>query len=206
MKRNILLLLTIGLLFGFTTSFTQSIKVGPSVGYTLIQSPDIFTKEINNGGLGFSNPLHFGLKAKFALPLIPLKINGHFHYTPMSGEYVVGPASVETSSSIMTISVGGEWSLIPGPLSPYLGVDLQMNNFGETKVITKTPGSTNEIKADGESRMGLGLGAGIEFTLLPSFDLDVAVKYNLLNLVGKEDGEESVNTITLTVNVLFSLL
>lgn len=206
MKKLFSLFMIVFFLVAFNTTFSQGIKVGPSVGYTLIQSPDMLTKKIDEGGAGFGNPLHFGLKAKFSLPLIPLRINGHFHYTPFSSEATIGAASIENTMSLMTVSVGGEWALIPGPLSPYLGLDLQMNSIGEFKTVVKTPGGTNEFKSDGESRWGLGIGAGVEFTLIPKFDLDVAVKYNLLNLVGKESGEESINTITLTVNVLFSLL
>lgn len=187
----------------------QMLRIGPGGGLNMIKTPDYYTKEAP-AGLGFSDELALGLKAKFSVPLLPLRITGQAFYTKLKSESDANIAgknyNIGYSSSIFSLGVGAEMSLLPGPVSPYLGVDLLINSFGELKV-----DSGNEVvgqfsnSTDGFSRFGLGLGAGVEFTLLPKVDIDVSAKYNLNNMIGKESGEENINSLQISGTLLFGI-
>jgi opacity protein-like surface antigen len=103
---------------------------------------------------------------------------------------------VDTKVGILSIGVGGELSLAPGPLNPYLGLDLEFNNFGDMKAGDQTISS-------GISRTGIGVGAGIMFKLLPVISVDVSLKYQMMNLIGKSDGEDTIGILNLNAAVFF---
>lgn len=187
----------------------QSISVGLTGGLTNIMGPDALTDDIENGGMGFSTHPHYGLKGKFSLPVIPLTITGQVLYASFSGEgeYSIvpgtNPVNFETESSLLTFGVGAEYAFIPGPISPYLSFDVFYANSGETKLSSTTQGANFEQKFDGESRTGIGVGGGLDFGLLPMIDVDVSAKYNINNLIGKEEGEETFSTLNFSATVYF---
>ncbi|HEX2982978.1 MAG TPA: outer membrane beta-barrel protein [Ignavibacteriales bacterium] len=182
---------------GISQSQAQSFKIGVGGGLTLVQSPDYFDD------YDMSTGYHFGAKAKLGLPLLPIKITGQIYYNTFSGsvEEYEGPdlVNVDYSSSMLIVGAGVEYSLIPGPISPYLGADLFLTSFGDLEA--ETLGQTF-TRNSAESRVGLGLGAGLDFKLLPMFDIDIAAKYNFYNLMGQEDEEEAFNAVSLTANFM----
>lgn len=184
---------------GISQVQAQSFKVGVGGGLTLIQSPDFFdTYDMATG-------YHFGAKAKIGLPLLPIKITGQVYYNTFSGtidevEGFILPVSVDVSTDLLILGAGFEVSLIPGPIAPYLGADIFLSSIGKFEF---EPSNVLLNGSEATSRMGLGFGAGLDFKLLPMFDIDLAAKYNLYNLVGKEDGEEDINAITITANFMF---
>ncbi len=165
----------------------QGIKLGIGGGLSAVQSPSYYTD-----AAGFSSEYHLGVKGKLSIPLFPITPIGFIEYHFFRGQT---PAGADTKQNILSIGVGGEMELLPGPLSPYLGLDLEFNNFGDFE----TTGSTTQ---SGVSRMGLGIGAGAMLTLLP-IDFDVSLKYQMLNLFGKESGEETIGIINLNVAIFF---
>lgn len=207
-----------GILLLTTISLAQGFKLGPLVGYNNFTSPDAFTKDISEGGFGFSNNLQFGAKAK--LDLILIKATAFVAYNSMSndGERIttLGNTKTETEGSLLTIGLGAEFGLlpVPGPVKPYIGADLLISSFGDFTEKNTLNNVTNETKYTYGSRYGLGIGAGVEFTALPKIDLDLNVKYNFNNLIGKEDlkagiiniSEESVNSFTIQLTVLFKVI
>ncbi len=212
MKKIVYLsLLVLPLLFISFTAKAQSIKLGPGGGLTLVQSPEELTKDISEDGAGFGSEFHVGLKAKVSFPLLPLTLTGQFYYHLMGASdnfsiASLGNVDAETDLKYWVIGVGGEWTLLPGPISPYIGFDFFNTSSGDFKISVSTPAGSQEQTAEGDARWGIGVGAGVEFTLLPTIDVDVVAKYNFNNLLGKEDGEEAFNTITLSANFLFSVL
>ncbi len=188
--------------------FGQGLKIGPAIGYTKIQNDLIPDYDFEYG-----SEIHYGGKAKFDIPMVPIspvlsvyyvKFNGDGSYDgPMLLDFNQSNFNVE--SNLLSIGIGGEMSLLPGPVSPYLALDILFNSFGDTKVTSDDFNFQNNV-GDGVSRQGLGLGAGVEFTLLPAFDVDLSLKYNFNNLIGKEDGEDNFNTLQITANVLFDIL
>lgn len=187
----------------------QGISVGVTGGLTTIAGPDALTEDVENGGMGFGTHPHYGVKGKFKLPIIPLTITGHVLYASFSGEgeysLVPGtnPVNVETESSLLTFGVGAEYAFVPGPISPYLSVDLFYANSGETKISSTAQGASFDQTFEGDNRTGIGIGGGLDFGILPMVDIDVSAKYNINNLIGKEEGEETFSTLTYSATVYF---
>lgn len=203
-----LLTIIAALLISVSVVSAQGISIAPTTGLTVVTGPEGLTNNISEGGLGFSSAPHFGVKGRFSLPLIPLAVTGQALYTSFSGEgdgLVAGGVTVpvETESSLLIFGVGAEYNFVPGPISPYLGFDLFYANSGETK-ITSTGGNVSyEQTVEGESRTGIGIGAGLQIGIIPLIDIDVSAKYNINNLIGKEEGEETFSTINLSASVYF---
>lgn len=165
----------------------QSIRLGIGGGLSSVQSPSEYTD-----ALGFSSEYHVGVKGKLSIPLFPITPIGFVEYHFFNGQT---PDGVDTKQNILSIGVGGEMELLPGPLSPYVGLDLEFNSLGDLEI-------TGAPTVAGVSRMGLGVGAGVMLTLLP-IDFDVSLKYQMLNLFGKEDGEDTIGIINLNAAVFF---
>lgn len=198
--------LVAALLISVSVVSAQGIALGLTGGLTMIQGPDGLTNDISEGGAGFSSAPHFGVKGKLSLPLIPLSITGQVLYSNFTGDGEVSDVSVtsvETEMSLLILGVGAEYSFVPGPVSPYVAFDLFYSNTGDQEVKETTAGVTKTNTFDGTSRTGIGIGAGFEFGLLPMIDVDIAAKYNINNLIGKEDGEDTFSTINLSATVFF---
>jgi opacity protein-like surface antigen len=217
------------LLLGCTfISNAQSLRIGIGGGYASLNGPSALAKDISNNGAGLKNGYEIGGKLKLDFPLLPFRLTGQAYYMDISnsGSMKVIPGAslnpvnvnVETSMTMFSAGAGFEYDLIPGPISPYFALDLLYTSFGDVKT-TYNPSTSGLSSLDAnkpysnKSKFGLGIGIGSEFTLLPVIDLDLNVKYNLMNLMGKEDmkinginyKEESVNTLTVTANILFGL-
>lgn len=192
MKRG-LSFLTIIILFIFVSkSNAQLFKIGVGGGYTTINSPDELTNSISDGGAGFGGGAIYGGKVIASLPLIPINITGKVYYSPYSGE----ESGIEITSSLLSVSLGGEFTLIPGPVKPYLGADLLYSSFGDVEV-------NGQKVEDGEGKTGLGVDVGVYFTLLPMIDLDLSYSYYFNSLLSSGD---DVNTSNIVLNILFSFL
>lgn len=209
----------------FTLSVkAQSLRIGVGGGYASLNGPSVLAKEISNNGAGLKNGYEIGGKLKLDFPLVPFRITGQAYYMKMSNEgnintgvQAIPTIKMETSMSIFSAGAGIEYQMIPGPVAPYLALDLLYNSFGDIEV--KYNPSIAGVSADNskpyskKDRFGLGIGVGSEFTLLPVIDIDLNIKYNMMNLMGKENmkinginfSEESVNTITVTANILFGI-
>ena len=53
---------------------------------------------------------------------------------------------------------------------------------------------------------GLGLGAGLEFSIPMIGSFDTSLKYQMLNIVGQESREESISQIAANISFMFSVL
>ena len=218
MKKRIFYIVVVAVFaFVFQNVEAKILRFGPTAGMSTVTGADIYTKDLKDGGFGFDTENYFGGKAKLGLPLFPFTITGQAHYVSYKGEgidYAAIPpyASMLTEGdgerkfSLLTMSLGLEKRLLPGPLSPYLAADFLISSFGDAESTIRYPGGSTTIKSDGESRYGLGIGAGLDFTLLPTIDVDVSAKYNFNSLFGKEDDEENFNTFNISVSVMFGIL
>ncbi len=211
------------LLLASATMYGQSFKVGVGGGLTFITAPETFTNDISKDGLGFSAEYHFNAKAKFSLPLLPIALIGEVYYTSLKGdeEFTIpyyspttGTINInmkgETEASILSFGVGAQYNFIPGPISPYASASVLVNSISELKVKATASymGETaTEEQTIGEktTRTGLGLGAGVYISILPAIDLDVSIRYNIVNLLGKEDGEDTMSMVNTNVTVFFAL-
>ena len=162
---------------------------------------DAYTNDISQGGLGFSTEYHIGIKGKINLPLLPITPIAFVDYYRLSGEEAVPQGTIEISQSIVSAGAGVEYSLAPGPINPYVTVTVASNSFSKLDVTTPA-GYTGAVPSgDGVTRVGAGIGLGLDISIIPSLDVDATVSYNWLNLIGKESGEETVRVINLDVAV-----
>lgn len=214
MKKNYIILLAIaGLLFIPNLANAQLVKIGAGGGITQILAPEIFTKEVSESGLGYSTEWNFGIIGKVDLPLIPFTPRAFILYHTLSGngneppelfKIAVDEGEAEFTQSILEVGAGVQFNFIPAPLGfdPYLALDLSFSNFGDAKASY----FEQEITTDGFSRFGGGIGIGSEVTIIPMINLDLYLSYKMFNLIGKEDGEETVSAITLDAFVIFNFL
>ncbi len=183
-------------------AFAQGVNIGIGGGLTQITGPASYTNKISEGGFGFTSAYNLGIKAKINIPLSPITPIGYFSYTFLRNSESLTAGEVKYSENIISVGVGGELSIlpIPGPLSPYICLDVAYNKFGD--VDREAPllyGGNKTIT--GVSRYGLDLGVGTQVNLLV-LKLDASLKYHLYNLFGKESGEENVTGLTLDVYLM----
>ena len=184
----------------------QLFKIGAGGGLTNFLGPDYYTKDVSEGGNGFSSEYNFGIIAKVGLPVIPLTPRGFvlIHNLNGSGTPTGSTSEVENSQTITSVGLGVQYGFIPVPagFDPYLSLDVAFNNFGD---FTVKSGGTEE-KSGGGSRVGIQVGLGTEVTIIPLINLDVFAGYNWFNLTGKEGGEETLSAFVLDVFLMFNFL
>ncbi|MGE5805504.1 MAG: outer membrane beta-barrel protein [Ignavibacteria bacterium] len=181
-----------------TNSFPQTFGIGG--GLSIVTGPDTYTKSYNSGGVGYSDGYHFGAKLKIDFPLLPITPVGFVTYSRYSGDELTTNGTIRTSQSIWSIGAGGEYELFLAPsISPYIAADLSYNNFGDFK--SENP--VNEIGIIGQSLIGgskVGGAIGIGAEVIYHFDL--SIKYQFLNWIGKEPGEETVSVMNFNLTLL----
>lgn len=198
-----------------STAYAQIFSIGVGGGLTNVVGSEDFTNDITDEGLGYSTEYNFGVIAKISLPLVPITPRAFILYHNLSGkDDLVTPLGkgssiladeLSVSQSVLSLGLGVQYGFIPIPagIDPYLSFDLLYNNFGEIEA--KSPSETL-ILDKSLSRFGLGLGVGAEVSIIPVLNIDLMVSYQMMNLVGKEDGESSLSTLTVDAFLLFSLL
>ncbi|MGH2575114.1 MAG: outer membrane beta-barrel protein [Ignavibacteria bacterium] len=139
---------------------------------------------------GQSTGLNLGLVVKAGLgPIINIRVAGIFSFLKNEGNSEPGQGFIEVKNGLFMISAGPEFSfkLPASPVKPYAGVDLLFTSIsGETSFqgVSRVPSGTFDMST--ASRIGLGFGAGVEYTLSKKYILDFTIRFNLINLTGKE--------------------
>lgn len=186
--------------------YSQGMKFGIGGGLSVVSSPAFFTNDISTGfstGLGFSTETHVGLLVKFNLPLVPVTPYAFGKYHWLSGENTTPLGDFKTSSNLLSIGGGVQYNLIPGPIKPYLALEVAYNNMKAPEIeYPASYGLAKKSLGDDISRFGLGLGVGADINLM-IINIDANLKYNMINLIGKEDGEESIGILTFTASLMF---
>lgn len=131
---------------------------------------------------------HFGGKVRLS-SFMPFNVVGSGNYNRLK-EKITGNNDSQTM-----LGVGLEYGVPSVAVKPYLGVDGLLTLFEKLG-----PGSSSA------SRIGLGLGAGVEFTIPAFGSFDTQVKYQILNLGGKEINEDTISQIAANVTIMFSVL
>jgi hypothetical protein len=190
----------------------QLFKLGVGGGLTQVVAPDAVTKDVSEGGLGFSTNWNLGLVAKVDLPIVPITPRAYLLYHSLSGSGDVveilsksaniSSANVEYTQTIFEVGVGAQYNFVPIPagIDPYLALDIAMNSFGKLKL------NDNEIPESSNTRFGGGVGLGAEVSIVPMVNIDLYLSYKLLNLIGKDDGEDTVSAVTLDAFIMFNFL
>jgi hypothetical protein len=190
----------------------QLFKFGVGGGLTQVVAPDAVTRDVSEGGLGFSTNWNLGLVVKVDLPLVPITPRAYLLYHSLSGSGDVvetlskstniSAVNRENSQSIFEVGVGAQYNFLPIPagIDPYLALDIAMSSFGKLKI------NDNEIPESNNTRFGGGVGLGAEVSIVPMVNIDLYLSYKLLNLIGKDDGEDTVSAVTLDAFIMFNFL
>jgi len=157
-------------------TMAQGLKFGIGGGLSLFSDG-------NSSNTGY----HVGAKLKLDIPLVPITpvafVTYHFiSESDLSGDF---------NQKIFSAGVGAEYAIMPGPIKPYIAVDLGFNNFGSVR------------SADSYSRTGIDVGAGAEVKIPFLFTLDGSIKYNMMNLFGKDSRENNLSAVVINVSILF---
>ena len=193
MKNKILLSFFV-LIFAASTSFSQSIKIGLGGGYTALTGDNSLTAE---NILNLNSGYHYGGKLVVGLPLFPLTFTGTVYQNSLSSEVdITESEKVDSEINFLSVGLGAEMTMIPGPLSLYISGEYLYTTFG-------APSINGETFGDSESKNGIGIGAGLYFKLLPMFDINLSAHYNMNTLLSSGD---SMNSTHIRLNVLLSIL
>jgi|GEM_PF-2549930 len=105
------------------------------------------------------------------------------------------PSSRDESDIAWMAAAGIEYPIPSLVVKPYFALDAMLNAMSNTAQDSKS------IK-----RGGLGFGAGVGFSVPMIGTFDASVKYQIFNLVGKDEGEETQSQVVANVALMFSIL
>lgn len=178
-----------------SVSYSQiGIKLGPMFGLT---SPTVdYTGDVKDfysgTKYGLRSGMNFGAMGKVTLG--PLNGRVSIGYASLDNSGVGDPSNPnstgEIKNSLFMFTLGTEFGFaIPmSPVKPYAGIDILFSSIsgsftfrGASHVDSQVE---NSIKSS--SRTGLGLSIGSEVAFGKTFTLDLSLRYNLINLFGKE--------------------
>ncbi len=201
MKKSAVLGIVIVLFLVSQTSIkAQMLRFGISGGITSITSPNTYTNSVEENGYGFSTNFHLGAQVRVDLPLVPITPIVFVDYHLLRGDGNRNGIQINNSQDILSIGVEGEYYILPLPfIKPYISLDVALNKIGELKEKSQLSTGTQP----GYSRFGGGIGIGTVVTILPVVDLDVSLKYETLNLVGKNSNESNISLVNFNVAVIF---
>jgi len=152
--------------------------------------------------------LGFQLRLK-ASDMISLYGGLAFNRFPVSDIEVYHPeneellASLRATTNVVPIYAGVNLHPIKlGFLVPYLTASLNYNYISSSVDITYSDITFPYSTSPAYSRLGYGLGAGLDIEL-KLLTLYVEGKYNELNLIGSEESEKSKNYLSLTFGIIF---
>lgn len=146
---------------------------------------------VPGGDFGDTHKTGFNVGAKLRISgLIPVKLVGTASYVKLGGEDVA--LLTLEDAKILQLGAGLEYQLVPAPIvKPYLAGDVYYNNI--------------DTGGDSRSRFGVGAGGGIAINMGGVLHLDGMVKYQALNIVGKDAGESTLYQVSATVLLMFNL-
>jgi opacity protein-like surface antigen len=185
------------LLFALFVQTGQSqikFSLGPSLGLTL-PTGDYSGTTIdyyNGAKYGLSSGINIGAVVKAKLPnIIRIRVAGNYSSLKNSGnsEPDKPESFVEVKQTVFMLSVGPEFTFgVPkSMITPYAGIDLLMTSFsGETtfRGVSRVPSGTYSMSS--ATRLGIGIGGGVEISFAKVHAIDIGLRYNLMNLIGKK--------------------
>jgi hypothetical protein len=181
----------ISLFITFSTTKAQiHISLGPQLGFALPISD--YAGEVsdfyNGTKYGFKGGFNMGATFKADLMIIAGRLDINYAMFSNSGSITgLNNGSLSIKQKNLIIGIGPEYSLgLPlVPIKPYVSLELLFTTFTGESQYQGTPGvNSNNNSISSVTRIGLGLLAGTEFKI-GVFALDVSVRYNMLNLIGK---------------------
>lgn len=158
---------------------------------------------------GIDMGYHLGVRLRFPLDDRANFIAGMtFNRFPESMTDVVDPATgqvlttLQVTSNIVPLSAGINYFIIDSFIGIYAMGELSYNYMFYTVDIPQDEFSLPISKTSTHNRLGYGFGAGIDLDLGLT-KLNLEGKYNLTNIIGKEDGESNKEYFSLSLGFYF---
>lgn len=182
-----------------------------------IYNSNRFSSDSISSGLGnivndaLSTGYHLGARIRLRLTDNAYFITGFaWHRFPENNMYLINPDSQDTVASfrnvtnLIPINAGINIYLINSFVGVYATGDLTYNMISTSTDIDYKDTSIpiQGLEADPQdSRLGFGFGAGIDFNLV--FTGNLEVKYNYTNLIGKDVDEADKTFLSVSLGIFF---
>ncbi|MGA8263449.1 MAG: hypothetical protein WB779_03315 [Ignavibacteriaceae bacterium] len=204
MKKT-LVILPLYLIISFSEIFAQEVFIGVKGGITSVTGPAPYTNDISSGGAGFSSEANFGILSKFHFFISPITPIISFTVHTLRGN----SNGTETSQNVYSIGTSLQFTLTAAAVSPYVALDGSYNFFGKFNIDNppafyspdKSPSSATTLAS--KNRFGGGVGLGIDLNLISGIDIDLSVRYSIMNLLGADTSENNINFLTFNAAILF---
>ncbi len=188
---------------GYETTSMQSNAAGLKFGV----GAGVGGFSYSNSNISYNAAFNIGAKLKLNIPHVaftPLAfinyyfLTGNFSGTPIN---TTVPINSNINQKILTLGAGAEFKFAPdAQISPYLAADIDFNHIGEVSFDQQPLNFTNPGAI---SRTGFDAGGGLMFIIPYVFTIDASIKYAVLNVLGKDSGENNINSWNLNVAILF---
>lgn len=145
---------------------------------------------VPSGKLADINNTGYNAGAKLRIKsLLPLAIVASATYNRLPEK------GTDQSDGAWLVGAGLEYALPGVMVSPYLGADATLNIFNNQGTGTSS-----------KNRGGIGLGGGVLFALPGFGSFDASVKYQMLNVMGKDANEESLNQVAANLSIMVTVM
>ncbi len=154
-------------------------------------TPYLYMKSGFNAGADFKYFL--GKKRAFGL-LINVAYNGY-----STGDLTASGVGYGTMKlNDVRIGIGAEYDFLPkGKANPFIGIDLTGNFLsGKFTADATAPEGVLSGTMNSASRFGLAIGAGLDIKVGKVWGFVIGLKYDMMNLIGKQDTSAGTNTST----------
>ena len=161
----------------------------------------------SNSNISYNAAFDIGAKLKLNIPDVAFTPVAFLNYYFLTGKFsgnpinTTVPVNSDINQKILTLGAGAKFKFLPdAQVSPYLAVDIDWNHIGELSfdqepLNLQNPGAI--------FRTGFDAGGGIMFIIPYAFIIDASLKYAILNVLGKDSGENNINSWMLNVSILF---
>lgn len=140
--------------------------------------------------------ISYGIYVKFPVKRkSPLQVTGGIGFNVFSNSQVYndnsGAADISLTQSHLAIVLGSEYNFATAKskINPFIGAEAMVNVIGG-KLTIIFPTETKDFTMNSTIRLGLQLGAGVDFVVHHNIGLVLGAKYAFANLVGKSFQED----------------
>lgn len=116
-------------------------------------------------------------------------------------------ATFEVGTTVIPVSLGLQAGLPAGLFRPFVGADIGLTFVNRTYTfVSGNTGGVNQVEIEnrsaGDPEVGLALTAGTDLNL-GAIVLEIGARYNLANMLSKQDGEDPLKYLRIGASIIF---
>ena len=209
---------------------SQTFSIGAGSGLNFMLGNNYYTDELGrigryeniNGtntnltGMGLSNEWQFQIMGKYLFINSPFSLTAGFIYMPMRGneqlpiyDFILNQEiqkDVTTKMDIWAFQLGTNYSFDMHTIKPFITVSLSANYFGDVWIEFSETDYISEFRSyQNGMRYGYCVGIGLDYCIYSNLELEVSSNYNSLNLLGRREEEELLNSINILFNIYYRI-